>query len=113
MVCRCLSARPLFYIGHVFDRLKTMGRALTRELRVYQLAMRHPGTPRVVKVLLWVAVGYTLMPFDLIPDFIPVIGHLDDAVIVPLLVVTALRFIPAEVIEDCRRKSDDSHGSPK
>ena len=63
--------------------------------------------------MLWAAVGYTLMPFDLIPDFIPVIGHLDDAVIVPLLIVVALRFIPSEVIEECRRKSDDSHGSAK
>lgn len=67
----------------------------------------------MAKFFLWAAVGYTLMPFDLIPDFIPVVGHLDDAVIVPLLVVIAMRLIPAEVIEECRRKSVDPDGSAK
>jgi uncharacterized membrane protein YkvA (DUF1232 family) len=55
----------------------------------------------MAKVLIGAAVAYALSPIDLIPDFIPVIGHLDDAVIVPLLVVAALKLIPNDVLEEC------------
>ncbi len=88
----------------MFDRLQTISKTLKRELRVYQLVCKDPRTPKPAKWLLGLAVGYTLLPFDLIPDFIPVIGHLDDVIIVPLLVFIALRLIPAEVIKDCQRK---------
>ena len=73
-----------------------------REIRVYQLAIRHPRTPPIAKWLLRAAVAYCLSPIDLIPDFIPVLGHLDDAVIVPGLVIAALWFIPRTVLEECR-----------
>src|SRR5712691_9441332 len=89
----------------MFARLKAVGKTLKRELRVYQLVLKDPRTPKPAKWLLGLAVGYTLLPFDLIPDFIPVIGHLDDAIIVPLLVFIALRLIPAEVVADCRCKA--------
>lgn len=56
------------------------------------------------KVLLGLAIGYLLLPFDLIPDFIPVIGHLDDVVIVPGLIYLALKMIPNEIILECREK---------
>ena len=88
----------------MFARLKTIGRALKHEVRVYQLVLKDERTPRPAKWLLGLAVGYTLLPFDLIPDFIPIIGHLDDVLIVPLLVIVALRLIPPEVIADCRSK---------
>ena len=48
------------------------------------------------------AVGYTVMPFDLVPDFLPVVGHLDDLVVVPLLVVAAVKLVPPWVIDECR-----------
>ena len=53
-------------------------------------------------MLLGAAVGYTLLPFDLIPDFIPVLGHLDDLVVVPLLVVAAMKLVPVDVVLECR-----------
>lgn len=82
--------------------LTEIARNLKRELATYQLLARHPETPRVARWLLALAVGYLLMPFDLIPDFLPVIGHLDDVVIIPLLVALALKQIPSDLKEKCR-----------
>jgi len=56
------------------------------------------------------AIGYLLLPIDLIPDFIPVIGHLDDLVIVPGLIYLALKMIPDEVVAECRRKVTEADG---
>ncbi len=88
----------------MFETLKTTGKNLKRELKVYQLVLKDSRTPKLAKYLLGLAVGYTLLPFDIIPDFIPVIGHLDDVIIVPILVIIALKIIPKEIIEDCRLK---------
>ena len=85
-----------------YDKLKSIGRNLKHEIKVYQLVLRDSRTPRLAKFLLGLTVGYALLPFDIIPDFIPVIGHLDDVIIVPALIVIALRMIPKEVVEDCR-----------
>ena len=90
----------------LMDAIKATGRELKKKIILYRLVLKDPRTPRLPKVLLWLAIGYTLLPFDLIPDFLPVIGHIDDVIIVPLLVVLALRLIPVEVIEDCRKKVD-------
>ena len=95
-------------IPSLLDRLKAAGRNLKHEIRVYQLVLQDDRTPRLAKLLLGLAVGYALLPFDLIPDFIPVLGHLDDIVIVPALVIAALRLIPREVIEECRTRARDS-----
>lgn len=89
----------------MFEKLKSIGRNLKRELSVYQLVLKDTRTPKISKILLGLAIGYTLLPFDLIPDFIPVIGHLDDVILVPLLVIVALKFIPQVVVDDCRKRA--------
>lgn len=96
----------------MFARLKAVGRGLKREIRVYQLILRDPRTPRLAKLLLWLAVGYALLPFDIIPDFIPVLGHLDDLVIVPALILLALWIVPAVVREECRRRAGAGQVQP-
>ena len=65
-------------------------------------------TPRLAKVLLGLAIGYALSPVDLIPDFLPVLGYLDDIVLVPALVLLALKMVPREVIEDCRARASSA-----
>ena len=70
----------------------------------------HNTSPRRAKILLGVALAYLALPFDLIPDFIPVIGHLDDKIVAPGLVWLALRWILKVVMEDCRRRAAGSVG---
>jgi uncharacterized membrane protein YkvA (DUF1232 family) len=83
-------------------KLKSLAKQLKRELDIYRLVLKHPQTPWPAKFFLGLAVGYLLLPFDLIPDFIPILGQLDDLVIIPLLLYLALLFIPKSVIEACR-----------
>lgn len=85
-------------------RLKAASEGLKRELRVYGLLLHHRETPKLAKVLLGLAIGYALLPFDLIPDFVPVVGQLDDLVIIPVLVLLAFKLIPVSVIEECRKQ---------
>jgi uncharacterized membrane protein YkvA (DUF1232 family) len=73
-------------------------------LAVYKLLLKHERTPRIAKILLGSAVGYAMLPFDIIPDFLPVIGHLDDAIIVPGLVILAMKRIPPELVRECREQ---------
>jgi uncharacterized membrane protein YkvA (DUF1232 family) len=87
-----------------FERSKEITRAFKRELIVYQRVLRDEHTPLVAKLFLSLAIGYLLMPFDLIPDFIPVIGHLDDVAIVPALVFVALQCIPREIVAEHREQ---------
>lgn len=88
----------------MLNKLKSFGKQLKRELAVYRLVLKHPQTPWMAKLFLGLAVGYLLLPFDLIPDFIPVIGQLDDVVLVPLLLYIALLFIPQWIIQSCREQ---------
>ncbi|MDZ4142345.1 MAG: YkvA family protein [Methylotenera sp.] len=88
----------------MLEKLKAITRHLKKEFKVYQLVLKHPKTPWLAKVFLGLAVGYLLLPFDLIPDFIPVLGQLDDVIIIPVLVYIALLFIPQAVIQSCREQ---------
>ncbi len=93
----------------LWRRLKDFTKSVKAEIRLYQMVLRDPRTPRISKWLLAAAVGYVLLPFDIIPDFIPVLGQIDDLIIVPFLVLLALRYIPKVVIEECRVKMQESN----
>lgn len=83
-------------------RLTSLVQSFRDHLWIYRAMLAHPRTPWISRVLLGIAVVYALSPIDLIPDFLPIVGHLDDALIVPILVGLALCFIPTEVKEECR-----------
>ena len=87
-------------------RLRHLAAALKRELAVYRAVARHSRTPRLARWCLLLAIAYTLLPFDLIPDFIPGIGHLDYLLIVPGLVALALWLVPPDVVAECRRDAN-------
>lgn len=70
-------------------------------------ALRHPDTPWLVKGLAALVVAYALSPIDLIPDFIPVLGYLDDVLLLPILIWLAMRLIPAGIRQECQRQGDD------
>jgi uncharacterized membrane protein YkvA (DUF1232 family) len=92
----------------MLENMKAACRTLKDNIRVYTLAMKDQRTPRLARWLLWLAIGYLLSPIDIIPDFIPVIGHLDDIFIVPTLFILARRMIPDDVLADCRGKVKES-----
>jgi uncharacterized membrane protein YkvA (DUF1232 family) len=85
------------------NRLKKLFLRFKRELQLYRNILADPRTPRLTKILLGSAVAYAVTPVDIIPDFIPVVGLLDDAIIVPALVYLALKTIPKPLLEEHRR----------
>lgn len=85
-------------------------RALKKETFALYLACRHPRVPWYAKALALLVVGYALSPIDLIPDFVPVLGYLDDLVIIPLGIMLVIRLIPADVLTECRRQSEEIVG---
>ena len=92
----------------MIKQLKNYAQQLKQELAVYRLLLKHPRTPRLAKLLLALAIGYLLLPFDLIPDFIPVIGQLDELIIIPLLVYLAVLLIPKNLLLSCRMQVQTS-----
>jgi uncharacterized membrane protein YkvA (DUF1232 family) len=87
------------------DRWKQLAKKLKAETYALYLAYRDPRTPWYARLFAVLVVGYAFSPIDLIPDFIPVLGYLDDLVLVPLGILLALRMIPEEVMDDCRREA--------
>ena len=88
----------------MIKKLKYFSKQLKQELAVYRLVLKHPKTPWLAKLFLGLAIAYLLLPFDLIPDFIPVLGQLDEIIIIPVLVYLALLFIPKTIIQECREQ---------
>jgi uncharacterized membrane protein YkvA (DUF1232 family) len=87
------------------NRWKAWARQLKQEIYALYLAYKDPRTPWYAKVFSAMVVAYAFSPIDLIPDPIPVLGYLDDLVLVPVGAYLAVRMIPRQVMEDCRAKS--------
>lgn len=95
------------------ETLKQRARALKRETFALYLAARHPRTPWPAKLLVAAIVAYALSPVDLIPDFVPVLGYLDDLVLIPLGLALAIRMVPPEVLAECRERAGETLGGGK
>lgn len=88
----------------LLSKLKQRARKLKSEAQVLMIAYKDKRTPVTAKALIAITVGYLLSPIDLIPDFIPVLGLLDDLIMVPILISFSLKLIPAVVLLDARER---------
>jgi len=93
----------------VRERWRQLVRTMRTEVRVLALAYRDPRVPWYAKLLAGGVLAYALSPIDLIPDFVPVLGLLDDVLLVPLDVLVTRRLIPDAVLSDCRQRA---HAAP-
>jgi uncharacterized membrane protein YkvA (DUF1232 family) len=92
----------------VLAKLKARARKLKGEVLALYLAAKHPQTPWYAKLFVVAIVAYALSPIDLIPDFIPVLGLLDEVLLLPFAIVLAVRMVPAGVMSECRARASES-----
>jgi len=85
---------------------KTKSKQLRTEVVALYLASKHPRTPWYAKVLAALIISYALSPIDLIPDFIPVVGYIDDLILIPLGIALLIKIIPRDILEECRAKAE-------
>lgn len=95
------------------QKLKVRAKALKQDVMALYLAYRRPDVPWYAKLVALLVVAYAFSPIDLIPDFIPVLGYLDDIVLIPLGVLWAVRLIPAPIMEECRKQAAEAFGGDK
>ena len=95
----------------MLQKWKERARALKNEILALVIAYRDPRTPWYAKAWALVVVAYALSPIDLIPDFIPVLGYLDDLVLLPLGIALAVKLIPAGVMADARLTATKAEGN--
>ena len=88
------------------ERLTVRARRLKAKVAALFLAYRRKDTPLPAKIAALITVGYALSPIDLIPDFIPVLGYLDDLLIVPLLVALCVKLVPPAILAECEREAE-------
>ncbi len=95
--------------------LKERAKKLKTDIPAVFLSLRSKDTPLVAKILATITVGYALSPIDLIPDFIPVLGYLDDIIILPALVALTIRCIPQDTFDRFRKEAEGmwQNGKPK
>lgn len=95
--------------------LKTRANKLKLDIPSVYIALKKKESPTIAKIFALTTVGYALSPIDLIPDFIPVIGFLDDVILLPLLIALTVKFIPREIFNQCRIEAEHlwKDGKPK
>jgi uncharacterized membrane protein YkvA (DUF1232 family) len=108
MACRFIADG-----ARMLTNWKERAKQLKREIHAVYLAIKDPRTPWYARVLATVIVAYAFSPIDLIPDFIPVLGYLDDLVLLPLGVLLLMKLLPEQVMADCRAKVAATAGGNK
>ena len=89
----------------MWARLRAWARELKSETLALWFCCKHPATPLSAKIVATLVVAYALSPIDLIPDFIPVVGYLDDVILIPIGIYFTLKLIPPAIVDECRVKA--------
>jgi uncharacterized membrane protein YkvA (DUF1232 family) len=99
----------------LIEKLKQRAESLKADIYALHLAAKDPRTPWYAKLFVAGIVAYALSPIDLIPDFIPVFGYLDDLILIPLAIALALKLVPPHVLAECRLKARETirNGKPE
>lgn len=90
----------------MWNRLKTWARRMKRDTMALYLARKDPRVPRLAKVMAMATAAYALSPIDLIPDFVPVLGYLDDLILLPIFIYLTIRLIPPDIMVELRAQAD-------
>jgi uncharacterized membrane protein YkvA (DUF1232 family) len=91
----------------MLKKLKEKAKEITRNLSILHIAYKRKDVPIFAKIIIIAAIIYALSPIDLIPDFIPVLGYLDDLIILPLLIYVSIKIIPKEILEECKEEAKE------
>ena len=91
----------------IFKKITTLLKLLKKDVMVLWFVLKNPDTPFVTKLVGFVTVAYALSPVDLIPDFIPILGYLDDLIIVPILIWVTLKLVPENIIKHSRQQAQE------
>jgi uncharacterized membrane protein YkvA (DUF1232 family) len=90
-----------------FEIVKSWAKELKRNILVLWFALKNPKTPFLARAVAFITVTYTLSPIDLIPDFIPVLGYIDDIILIPILVWITLKLVPDDVMIQSRQQAQE------
>ena len=91
----------------VFKKIKHYLGQMKQDVLVLWFAIRSPNTPTIPKILAFLAVAYAFSPIDLIPDFIPILGYVDDVILIPIMVFLILKIIPNSVLQTARVEANE------
>lgn len=96
-------------------KIKEFIKQIKLKIKAIYLAFKNENTPLLAKIFAGITIGYALSPIDLIPDFIPILGYLDDLIILPLLIYISFKLIPGEIMKECEEKANEvwKDGKPK
>ena len=100
-------------MGEALTKLKEQARKLKKEIFLLVEASKHPKAPFYVKLLSILIIAYAFSPVDLIPDFVPVLGYLDDIILIPFAIKFVLKLTPKDVLDECREKVRKSENVKK
>ncbi|MCW2278492.1 YkvA family protein [Heliophilum fasciatum] len=89
------------------DDLKVKARKLKRDITALGIAYQDPRTPWYAKLAIGIVIAYALSPFDLIPDFIPILGYLDDLILLPLGIALAIKLVPTPILEEAKTRATE------